>query len=295
MKRGTLFVFLLVAVLAHVFAQQADPIELPEPGFNGIITIKKAVPAQKTQTDLSYFWDSNPQGPSKMEFRPIAMLAAVGDTDAQVIPVEIRNNQYFRESQRLQTLAKTSYDEGDYDASTEYATEAIRYAQLSDEFVALQLLIREANLAITAARDRISWATARGIDKSYPNQFNEAQGYYNEALDSREKEEWEDAITLARRVLFVLADATERLPLPAQYTVRTWMTERDCLWNIAGYSWVYNDAFQWKRLYEANKTKMPEPNNPDLIHPGTILDIPNIRGENRQGMWQAGRSYNPLP
>ncbi|MCL2473220.1 MAG: LysM peptidoglycan-binding domain-containing protein, partial [Treponema sp.] len=84
-------------------------------------------------------------------------------------------------------------------------------------------------------------------------------------------------------------------PLPAQYTVRPWAASKDCLWNIAGRSWVYNDPRQWKRLYDANKAKMPEPNNPDLIHPGMVLDIPSIKGETRQGMWDASQAYSPLP
>ena len=34
----------------------------------------------------------------------------------------------------------------------------------------------------------------------------------------------------------------------------------------------YGDASQWKRIYEANKDKI---NNPDLIHPGQEFTIPD--------------------
>ena len=34
---------------------------------------------------------------------------------------------------------------------------------------------------------------------------------------------------------------------------------------------VYGDASQWKRIHEANRAKIP---NPDLIHPGDELTIP---------------------
>ena len=34
---------------------------------------------------------------------------------------------------------------------------------------------------------------------------------------------------------------------------------------------VYGDASQWKKIHEANKAKVP---NPDLIHPGDELVIP---------------------
>jgi nucleoid-associated protein YgaU len=229
-----------------------------------------------------------------VDFSPVAVLAAAASSDA-ALPRDIRNNRYFMESIRLRDLAKEAFEYGDYDASANYAVESQRYARLSDEYVALQLKIRETDIAIGAARDRIAWALSRGVDRTYPNQFRDAQGSYDEALSLREQEQWDPAIAAAQKVLYILADSSERLPLPAQYTVRTWQTERDCLWNISGYSWVYADPFQWRRLYEANRAKMPEPNNPDLIHPGTVLDIPSIRGEVRQGMWQAGRSYNPLP
>jgi nucleoid-associated protein YgaU len=77
--------------------------------------------------------------------------------------------------------------------------------------------------------------------------------------------------------------------------VRPWVIYGDSLWNIAGRAWAFNDPWQWRRLYEANRDRMPQPGNPDLIHPGMILDIPSIRGEVRQGMWQPGVVYPALP
>jgi nucleoid-associated protein YgaU len=44
-------------------------------------------------------------------------------------------------------------------------------------------------------------------------------------------------------------------------------------------------------LYEANKDKIPDPNNPHLIRPGTVLDIPSLHGEVRSGMWDPGADY----
>jgi LysM repeat protein len=35
---------------------------------------------------------------------------------------------------------------------------------------------------------------------------------------------------------------------------------------------VYGDAKQWKRIFEANRDQIE---NPDLIHPGQVLRIPN--------------------
>jgi nucleoid-associated protein YgaU len=82
--------------------------------------------------------------------------------------------------------------------------------------------------------------------------------------------------------------------LPATYTVRSWGSAKDCFWNIAGRPWVYGNPRQWRVLYEANKSKLPEPNNPNLIEPGIVLDIPSLKGEVRQGAWDAGKTYEPI-
>jgi nucleoid-associated protein YgaU len=191
-------------------------------------------------------------------------------------------------------MAQNSYDEGDYDSSNEYAAEAVRYAQLSDEYAVLQLKIKETNDAILAAKKRIDWAAGSGAGKAYPAEFAEAQGFYSASLAARRAEEWDIAIEAANNVVNVLAyvEAPDDKALPAQYTVRTWVSVRDCFWNIAGRSWVYNDPLKWKILYEANKSKLEDSENPDLIHPGMIIDIPRIDNESRSGMWDANKTYN---
>jgi nucleoid-associated protein YgaU len=232
-------------------------------------------------------------------FTPLIILAAATapDAAAPVIPADIKNNQYYLESLRLTQLAQETFDYGDYDASTEYAAEAIRYAQLSDEYVALQLVIKATNDAITAARGRLDWAASVDAPNRYPREFGEAQDYYDEAVALRSEESWDDAIIAAERAIVILAavqEAPSRPALPAQYTVRTWASSRDCLWNIAGRAWVYGDPTKWRVLYDANRARLPEPDNPNLITPGLILNIPPIQGEVRQGMWDANRTYQPL-
>ena len=234
----------------------------------------------------------------------IAVIIGAQSIFAQYEPQNVRNNLYYLESVRLAGLAQSAFDEGDYDASAEYAREAIRYAQLSDEYAALQLKIKETNDAIAAAKQRLDWSVSSGASKQFPGEYSEAVIYYNQSLSSRSAQQWDDAIIAANKVVQLLAYITPAqpgtggtgsqgmYPLPAQYTVRTWTAFRDCLWIIAGYPWVYGDPFQWRRLYEANKSKMPEPDNPNLIEPGMVLDIPSIKGEFRQGMWDSSRAYN---
>jgi len=77
--------------------------------------------------------------------------------------------------------------------------------------------------------------------------------------------------------------------LPEFYTVRLIPDRRDSFWRIAEYDFVYGDPWKWKILYEANKQLLPDPNNPDLILPGTRLRIPSLKGEQRSGEWQGGK------
>jgi hypothetical protein len=240
---------------------------------------------------------------------PVAVLAAAASSDA-VVPDSIRNNRYFLESLRLTNLAQQTFEEGDYDASTRYSEEAVRYAQLSDEYVLLQLKIRETDNAIAAARSRLDWAASGAVNARtrYPGEYNAAQTAYGEAQTFRAGEKWDDAIAAADRVINALAYLTEApspsqppapvtpgpVPLPAQYTVRPWSISKDCFWNISGRPWVYGDPSKWRVLYNANRAKLPQPDNPDLIHPNMILDIPSIQGETRSGMWDSSKNYSPL-
>ena len=238
------------------------------------------------------------------------LIAATSDSE---IPGSIRNNKFFLESVRLANLAEKAYEEGDYDASAKYSEEAVRYAQLSDEFVRHQLMMKEADDAIAAARKRLDYAASVNAATRYSYEYSQAQIAYAEARAFRVSEKWEEAIEAANRVLTALANVSREVEvavikeaaveskvessteLPAQYTVRGWNSFADCLWNIAGQPWVYNNPWKWKTLFEANKSKMPDPNNPNLIEPGMILNIPSIKGETRQGMWEAGKTYPKLP
>lgn len=60
---------------------------------------------------------------------------------------------------------------------------------------------------------------------------------------------------------------------PAQVTLKNLyrVKKGDTLWDISGYRNIYNDPFQWKKIYEANKDKITDP---DLIYPGQRLIVP---------------------
>ena len=209
----------------------------------------------------------------------IAKLNGTAEEEVAGIPEGIRNNEYYLESLRLSKLAHESYDKGLYDESAAYAEEAIHYANLSDLYVTEQL--------IAEAKRLLDWADSNNIETRYPNVYNAGKDYYNESVTAQDKSELRKANIAAINSIEIFGPMAAEKPasLPSQYTVRSWANEKDCFWNIAGYPFVYGDPWKWRELYNANRSKLPNPNNPNVIEPGTILDIPALPGETRSGMW----------
>ena len=132
-------------------------------------------------------------------------------------------------------------------------------------------------------------------------------------MDAQAGEDWDRAIRASRRVINALAlvegniyfvglSSSEEGPalappvsggsvLPAQYTIRPWAESADCFWNIAAKPWAYGDPHKWRIIYNANRSKLPRPDNPNILEPGIVLDIPNIGKEKREGMWDPNRNY----
>jgi hypothetical protein len=258
---------------------------------------------QENAQILPILWNVDPASPSEtLELTALLTLvqAAVSDTPQPMeveanLPSGVLNNPYYLESLRYKALAEDAFEYGDYDAAATYAAEALKNAQLSDEYIALQLTIKSARDSLAAAKKRLEWASSIGADKTYPKQYTTAQTAYGEAETALAEERWQDSLAASKRVLDALASVQQLAPLPARYTVRPWSQSKDCFWNISGYAFVYNDPTKWRILYEKNKAKLRQPDNPNLIHTGLVLEIPSLYGEIREGMWVAGRAYAPLP
>jgi hypothetical protein len=193
--------------------------------------------------------------------------------------------------------ANSAYDDAlaaqkskDWDKTTDRATRVIA---IVDAIEALK--IGEAEDAMSTAKERLDWAVGIGASDNYPDAFTSASASYSLGEKALAIKDWNGAIVAADGVMNALASVSDKATLPAQYTVRTWESVRDCLWNIAGYPWVYNDPFQWRTLYNANYNKLPDINDASSIEPGTIIDIPSIRGETRSGMWEEGKTYTDMP
>jgi LysM repeat protein len=252
-----------------------------------------------------------------------AAFCATADSTAMT-NAPVVNNKYFTDSIRYNNLARLAFADGDFDTSVRYSAESVRSAHLSDDYVTQRIKIVAANKKIGEAASRLSWADKSKAQTYFPREFTQAKTFYNEALIARAANEWDYALNNAINVVEVLANIAappdskqtvtkttvalktgvevkapsekpgDKPDLPAQYTVRPWDTFGDCFWNIAARPWAYGDPYRWPILYRANKSKLADPNNPNLIENGMVLDIPSIRGEVRSGMWDSGKKYSPL-
>jgi len=229
----------------------------------------------------------------------VDLRAAIAEEDGTMV-----GNKYLLESLRLMQLSQEAYDAGDYDAATRNAEKATRFAKLSDEYIAAQT--DEEGLDEEGAVDE------NGEDVA-GEEIGEETG--EETLKDCETDiDCEEASECCGKDCETVIDTDEKVsdetvtengitggqesgdtPLPATYTVRPWDASKDCFWNIAGRPWAYANPELWRTLFDANRFKLPDPDNPNLIKPGTILDIPSIRGEFRQGEWDSETTYPPLP
>jgi nucleoid-associated protein YgaU len=204
------------------------------------------------------------------------LSAAEGDQPL-ALNASLADNKYLQENARLLKLAEDNYAQGKYDDAIKYAQEAIKFAQLSDDYV-------NATDAVAEAQARINWAKSVGAPKRYTQIYEQAEAAFEEAQTAYDSEDWAKAKSAAQRVIAILAEIPDTPVFAAQYRVKNWVPLKDCLWNIAAKPEIYEDPFQWRRIYNANKSKLPNPDNPDLVLPGTLLDIPSIKGEFRTGV-----------
>jgi nucleoid-associated protein YgaU len=96
------------------------------------------------------------------------------------------------------------------------------------------------------------------------------------------KATWEQGVAQLKAKNYVLAsqlfleaqrmvDIYMTLAVDKLYTVRLIPEHRDSLWRISGYQNIYNNPFDWPKIWKRNQKLIQ---NPDLIYPGWQLIIP---------------------
>jgi len=231
------------------------------------------------------------------------MVAAVAAA-AGFSQILLQNEDYQR-ALELREEARSAFEEGDYDLSIELSREASEHQARARETAAHTLHGFRAASARNRARERMEEVELLGIADAMPDVHEEARSLLDQTESSYNNEEFDRTIDTANQLLDLLdGDLVAELraiarepdedvedpdeedpPLPAEYQVRLIPERRDSFWRIAEYPWIYDDPWKWTVLYEANRDVLRNPDNPDLIHPGMVFEIPSIEGEEREGRW----------
>lgn len=194
------------------------------------------------------------------------------------------DNPNYRRSLELRRMADGAFERGDYTKAEEYSLESERLAVVAREEAETQRLLWIANSWKHRAEERVAYGERYNAGAQMGEKWTQVKETYALAVSEFDAKRYEESTAASKKVVEWMADFSP-VKLPAFYTVRLIEDDRDCLWRIAGYPFVYGDPWKWPRLYEANKDKLPEPDNPHLIHPGMVLSIPSLPGEVRSGTW----------
>lgn len=203
-----------------------------------------------------------------------------------------RNNTYQKLANEYTRKAQNALDAGDYVLAEDYAAKAEENAVLSEAYIKKMLSKSEADTAMRQASKRLDYAKSIGADRNFQMAYSAAQKSYVSAEDAYKTEDYATAVAYANQVMEALADIKEITPLPQYYIVRPWAETKDCYWNISGRPYVYNNPLLWENLYQANKSNMPKPSDPNLIMPGMKMEIPSLTGEYREGVYSPSKKYD---
>lgn len=225
--------------------------------------------------------------------KKFALVFAAALVSSLVFAASYKNNTYQKLAREYTVKAQRALDAGEYALSEEYAKKAEENAALSEEYIRHMLAKDNADKAMKAAKERIAYVEKINGNVNFPIAYESAVKTYGQAEGSYAAEDYAGAERLAKSVLDTLAEIYEITPLPKYYIVRPWATDKDCFWNISGRPYVYNNPFLWENLYEANKSKLPKPSDPNLILPGMKMEIPSITGEYRDGVYSPDVEYEP--
>ena len=221
----------------------------------------------------------------------VLLLVVLLVTLGFVFGASYSNNEYQKKARELTTLAQEAFDEGNYDKAIELTAQAEDYAEKSQAYIQMMIAKSDAEKQMTIAKNQQAWALRVRGDVNYPMAYSAGTKSLENGQVAFDKEDFVGASAYAIEAIQAFSSIEEVTPLPQFYIVRPWAENKDCYWNISGRSYVYNNPTLWENLYQANKTKMKDPANPDLIYPGMKVEIPSITGEYREGTYSPKAEY----
>ena len=182
----------------------------------------------------------------------------------------------------------------DYNSSISNANEAINI---------LDML--EAPIAYAKAQEALNKAKEDGYNETKMTNYNQASTTLIFAKQALDGEDFSNSLFNSKLVIEMVnamyngADYNQETTIvettgelfPKYYKVQYRKVGTDSLWKIASYDFIYGDGNLWKKIYEANKDKIKDPN---IIINGQILLIPSLKGETRDGTYDPNNEYGNI-
>ena len=221
----------------------------------------------------------------------VLLLVVLLITIGFVFGASYSNNEYQKKARELTALAQEAFDEGNYDKAIELTAQAEENAEKSQAYIQMMIAKADAEKQMTIAKNQQAWALRVRGDVNFPMAYSAGTKSLENGQIAFDKEDFVGSSAYAIEAIQAFSSIEEVTPLPQFYIVRPWAENKDCYWNISGRSYVYNNPTLWENLYQANKTKMKDPANPDLIYPGMKMEIPSISGEYREGTYSPKADY----
>ncbi len=216
----------------------------------------------------------------------------------------LSDNQYRKSGQEYEKQANAAMDAGDYAKAAELADLAAIEYRKSKEYAETQMLKFRAANAISIAQQNITdRKNVASVRKHFAKELASADALLAEAKALYAAENWVDSRAKAIEANDALKDIKWEVSgsnaatspgtraLPRFYTVVSRPKNTDCFWNIAKMPQVYDNPHKWQELWKANANKLRDPENPNLIFPGMVLEIPSIAGETREGTYDPSLTY----
>ncbi|MBQ5781287.1 MAG: hypothetical protein IIW10_05015 [Spirochaetaceae bacterium] len=203
-------------------------------------------------------------------------------------------NEYLLSAQDLLKQAELAFEEFRYEESLELVAKANAALDASHNYVRGSIIKTLASNSITKAKERMEWAKSIDAPTNFPLSYEAATDALAMAESSFSEEDFDTAEVKANEVIELVGTMKEVAKLPQYYVVRPWAQTRDCFWTISARPYVYNNPTLWENLYQANKSQMRNPQNPNLIYPAMRMFIPSIAGEEREGTYDSSKQYEPF-
>ncbi|MBN1798075.1 MAG: hypothetical protein JW822_05845 [Spirochaetales bacterium] len=182
-----------------------------------------------------------------------------------------------------------SYQNKEYVDAKDYLSQA--KTQIAD------LMQRgDARALYKRAENALAQADEQGVDETNPDEYDTATILLGSAKVDLDNSQYQASMNKSQQVIdtLMIFGIGSSAVLPKYYKVRLLSPRRDCFSKIAGYDFVYGDEYKWRILYEANKDKIPQTDNPHLIMVDMIMEIPSLKGEIREGTYSPDQEYTPI-